>query len=775
MSGSPLVRNSDDLLRLVNDGYTVRIVHGYLVIDDIPYVDATQTVEWGSFLCPLDLGGEQTAKPSNHVMAFVGSAPCNKDGGEISPGFANPGLTYNWTAGPELTPSIGFSQKPRPEGYVDFHEKVTTYAAMLIGPAQAVDRDVTPLQGKPFTTDEGDGVFVYLDTFSSRAGITTRSKRLELAKVVIVGLGGTGAYILDLLAKTPICNIHLYDGDVFSTHNAFRAPGAAALDVLNARMKKVDYYARRRTQPCGATFIRTRLTQLRPTSRRCVMRTSSSWPWTLDRTSRSSSARSSPPVSRSSTPESVLSEDAEGIAGQVRVTTALPDANEHVVRGGLISIVAGDAGEYDTNLQVAELNMAAAFMAVVRFKNGSTSTPTARANFTVRIGSTPTRSSTSTSVPQGRRTSPATVPHEVAQARAHVRDVRASRTRGRPPLHLDGVRDGGPPLCVWLRHQDRYPALDRRLDAHLQRHRHHAAVGRQWSGAVPLALPDQRRQAPLAAAHRNRRNPGGHLPRSRGRGSSPRCPDPRGRVVPRENGASMATLNLAVMHGAALERMGRRRQPARCRDGHCRPTTPVTIGRPGITRAIGPSWTRDLLGRRCRRDQLVGSAEMRARSSYRTRLGRVESVHSGPMWAPWRRRKPVASPEWLDRAMGESDRPVACPADIRSTPWPSPVPPLHPRLGRREASSGSPLTGATPTKWQHRCRGASRRQQPWPSPPGGRHLPSAGRSYPDREGDQPPRNGSRFWAVGSGEAGIFSVRRSGSSGPMLSVHQSNQA
>lgn len=367
MSGSRLVRNSADLQRLVNDGYTVRIVNGYLVIDDIPYVDTTQTIQWGSFLCPLDLAGEQTAKPSNHVMAFVGSAPRSKDGCEISPGFADPGLTYNWTAGPDLTPSVGFSQKPRPEGYLDFYEKVTTYAAILIGPAQAIDSEVTPLQGKPFTTDENDGVFVYLDTFSSRAGITARSKRLELAKVVIVGLGGTGAYILDLLAKTPICNIHLYDGDVFSTHNAFRAPGAATLDVLNAQVKKVDHYAttysamRRQIHPNPVNVTEANIAELLDAD--FVFLAMDSGP------DKQVIIRSLIEAGIAFIDTGVgVSEDANGIAGQVRVTTALPDANDHVVRGGLISVVAGDAAEYDTNLQVAELNMAAAVMAVIRFK-----------------------------------------------------------------------------------------------------------------------------------------------------------------------------------------------------------------------------------------------------------------------------------------------------------------------------------------------------------------------------------------------------------------------
>lgn len=367
MSGSRLVRNSDDLQRLIDEGYTVRIVNGYLVVDDIPYLDATQTVQRGSLLCPLEVAGEQTAKPSNHVMAFVGSAPCNKDGGEISPGFANPGLTYGWTAGPELTASVGFSQKPRPTGYVDFYEKVTTYAAILIGPAQAVDPSATPLLGRPFTTDDDDGVFVYLDTFTSRAGITARSKLLELAQVAIVGLGGTGAYILDLLAKTPICSIHLYDDDVLSTHNAFRAPGAASLDALTARMKKVDYYAmsysamRRQVHPHPVNVTEANVADLLDADFVFLAMDSGPNKQVIV------SALAAAGIAFVDTGVGV-SQDPTGIGGQVRVTTGLPNASEHVLRGGLVSVVPGDAAEYDTNLQVAELNMFAAVMAVIRFK-----------------------------------------------------------------------------------------------------------------------------------------------------------------------------------------------------------------------------------------------------------------------------------------------------------------------------------------------------------------------------------------------------------------------
>jgi hypothetical protein len=64
-----------------------------------------------------------------------------------------------------------------------------------------------------------------------------------LRKIAVVGLGGTGSYILDLVAKTPVTEIHIIDGDDFLSHNAFRAPGAAAVEQLRERPKKVGYFA----------------------------------------------------------------------------------------------------------------------------------------------------------------------------------------------------------------------------------------------------------------------------------------------------------------------------------------------------------------------------------------------------------------------------------------------------------------------------------------------------------------------------------------------------
>jgi hypothetical protein len=63
-----------------------------------------------------------------------------------------------------------------------------------------------------------------------------------------------------------------------------------------------------------------------------------------------------------------LSKDRGGINGQLRITTSTPGRSDHITKDGLISYFAGEDAEYDTNLQVHELNAITASFAVVRYK-----------------------------------------------------------------------------------------------------------------------------------------------------------------------------------------------------------------------------------------------------------------------------------------------------------------------------------------------------------------------------------------------------------------------
>ncbi len=85
------------------------------------------------------------------------------------------------------------------------------------------------------------------NTFEARSGVRSMQDRIRHQRIVIIGLGGTGAYLLDLLVKTPVAQIHLYDFDDMEWHNFLRAPGAPTSDEINsqkqARLSKVSYYS----------------------------------------------------------------------------------------------------------------------------------------------------------------------------------------------------------------------------------------------------------------------------------------------------------------------------------------------------------------------------------------------------------------------------------------------------------------------------------------------------------------------------------------------------
>ena len=86
--------------------------------------------------------------------------------------------------------------------------------------------------------------FVYADTATPRAGIDAVSARLAGGTIAIIGCGGNGSYILDLVAKTPVERILLIDDDVMEQHNAFRSPGAMAVEDVAAGLPKAEHFAR---------------------------------------------------------------------------------------------------------------------------------------------------------------------------------------------------------------------------------------------------------------------------------------------------------------------------------------------------------------------------------------------------------------------------------------------------------------------------------------------------------------------------------------------------
>lgn len=241
MSRRPIAR-SPDLSRLLAGGYAIAVRSGHLVVTGIPYVTAAKQVAYGTLVTALQLQNDVTVAPSDHTLLFAGAYPCDKNGKPIE-AIRNSSQRQEIAKG--LFADHRFSAKPQPTGkYDDYHHKISTYAAILSGPAQELDPTVRPNAGSFVAAEEeDDSVFKYLDTASPRAEITAATAKLEMRKLVIIGSGGSAGYVLDLVAKAPVEQIHIYDGDIFHQHNAFRAPGAASGDELAAAPKKVSYFA----------------------------------------------------------------------------------------------------------------------------------------------------------------------------------------------------------------------------------------------------------------------------------------------------------------------------------------------------------------------------------------------------------------------------------------------------------------------------------------------------------------------------------------------------
>lgn len=234
-----LTSRSADLADLVADGYQIEIRSNYLLVKDVPYVKGDGTVGFGTLVSELTLADSvTTTRPSTHVVYFIGDYPHKADGSRLS---AIEHASQDQQLGENLIVQHSFSSKP-PEGYPDYHAKMTTYAELLSNQAQLIDPDVSARRSIEPVEENTDAVFHYPDTASSRAEINMVSRKLAFDRVAIVGLGGTGSYVLDLLAKTPVKQLHLIDGDDFAVHNAFRSPGAPSAEQLEQHPKKVTHF-----------------------------------------------------------------------------------------------------------------------------------------------------------------------------------------------------------------------------------------------------------------------------------------------------------------------------------------------------------------------------------------------------------------------------------------------------------------------------------------------------------------------------------------------------
>lgn len=356
------ISRSPDLKRLRDEGYDVEISNTYLLINRVPYVSPKREVAYGTLISTLDLSNDVTRKPTDHVALWAGDHPCHSDGRQLVH-LVNQTMQQQIRDG--LVANYSFSQKPGADGYSDYYQKMTTYVRILEGEAHALDPSAKAKTFPVINLTDEESVFCYLDSASSRAGITMINDKLKNERIAIIGLGGTGAYILDLVAKTPVGEIHLFDSDDFLQHNAFRSPGAPSGSDLERKLTKVAWFAesysrmRRKIIPHAENIDERNVENL--DSMNFVF-------LSIDAGKPKQSIVKH--LVQMGIPFIDVGMDlyvaGDTLGGTARITTITSSFHDHIERR--INFSDGEDNEYSSNIQIADMNMLNAAFAVIKWK-----------------------------------------------------------------------------------------------------------------------------------------------------------------------------------------------------------------------------------------------------------------------------------------------------------------------------------------------------------------------------------------------------------------------
>lgn len=235
-----LAEHNPDIRQLLEKGYALSIDSDYLIVRDVSYLDENKNLKVGALISKIIDVDKKQIRLHDHQMLFCGSHPCQMDGSPIANMGGGPATLE--LASEDLVVQRNFSHKPG-NGYANFYEKVETYVNIICGPAI----ELYGVKAHPWTFRTvhlaGESVFKFRDTLTSRAEIGDLAAKFKEEIVAIIGLGGTGSFVLDFLVKTPVKEIRGFDLDSFHVHNVFRSPGKVEDEELGKR--KAEIYQKR--------------------------------------------------------------------------------------------------------------------------------------------------------------------------------------------------------------------------------------------------------------------------------------------------------------------------------------------------------------------------------------------------------------------------------------------------------------------------------------------------------------------------------------------------
>lgn len=239
---------SPHVQRLIDEKYTVTIDGQYIVVENVPYVSAANVISRAAIVSAYHYkDGVETF--GDHTVFFTGTVPCAPTGESLANVLV---ADTNETLAAGRKALCRFSYKSERSDTLDnIYNKLTHYIRKLQSYVNVIDPTASAACEGSISVRQQPSVFFYPNTAIARAGLDAYENKLKLAKIAIVGLGGTGSYILDALAKTPVEQIHLYDDDIVEPPTVYRMPAALTIEQAYQGMRKTDHlaevYSRMRT------------------------------------------------------------------------------------------------------------------------------------------------------------------------------------------------------------------------------------------------------------------------------------------------------------------------------------------------------------------------------------------------------------------------------------------------------------------------------------------------------------------------------------------------
>lgn len=359
-----LASHNPFIQELEDGGYHVDFVNGYVVIYGLPYLDAAGGLEHGDWASPVDLDGWRIDPPSNHQAWFRGCRPHDQTGRALRLGFAEATVEVAEGFICNLSFSFKLLEAGQARAYRSFEEKVLTYLDAIVAPAMAAFPEASPLRGIEVMAARQNSPLRIPDTLSAKYHMNDMSSRLRGKKVAIIGLGGTGSYILDFVARTHLEKIGLFDDDKVHVHTIFRIPGFIARAIGRLKVDVLtEHYGQWHgaIDPIAERVSASNLERLREYD--FVFVAIDDGPSRIVITDWLSS-NTIPFVDCGMG----LNRSLVGLNGVVRITGVDRSAFEATRGTAYLPAANPENGEYRKQGQVAELNALNAVLAVIRFK-----------------------------------------------------------------------------------------------------------------------------------------------------------------------------------------------------------------------------------------------------------------------------------------------------------------------------------------------------------------------------------------------------------------------